>query len=93
MKRDSNAQPGDCFLTPFGEWRILVSASSAGLCIEAQVEQEITSFKGTPNFTRDSTAATCALHGERSGRDKRNFERARLRNSKPIRKMTEGDHV
>lgn len=93
MTRDSNAHPGQSFMTPGGEMRTMVSVTSAGLWIEAKVEKQIREFQGTPNFTRDSTAAICALHGERSGRDKRNFERARLRNSKPIRKLTEGDHV
>jgi hypothetical protein len=92
MARDSNAQPGQSFLTPFGEWRTLVSATSAGLWIEAQVEQQIKQFKGTPSFTRDSITGRCAMYGERSGRDKRNIERARLRNNKPVRKLTNEEH-
>lgn len=89
MTRDSNARPGDTFLTAFGEWRTLVSATSAGLWIEAKVEKQIAEFKGTPNFTRDSITGLCSLHGQTSGREKREYERARRRAGKPIRKLTE----
>jgi hypothetical protein len=87
MTRDSNAQPGDCFRTPFGEWRTLVSVTSAGLWIEAHIEQQIREFKGTPNFTRDSTGAMCALHGSTSGDERRQLERARKRLQKPVRRV------
>lgn len=93
MARDSNAKAGDSFMTPWGEMRTLVSVTSAGLWIEAKVEQQIAQFKGTPAFTRDSIAGRCVMYGERSGRDKRNIERAKLRSNKPVRKLTSEDHV
>lgn len=89
MTRDSNAKPGQEFRTPWGELRTLVSVTSAGLWIEAKVNQEIAEFRGTPAFTRDSIAGRCVLFGSTTGWERREYERARKRNSKPIRKWTE----
>lgn len=94
MVYDSNAQPGQVFRTPWGEFRTLVSVTSAGLYIEAKVAQQIKDFKGTPSFTRDSIAGLCALYGSSTiRRERRDLERAKLRANKPIRKLPEGEHV
>lgn len=94
MAYDSNAQPGQSFLTPWGEWRTVVSVTSAGLYIEARVAQQIREFKGTPSFTRDSIAGMCAMYGSSTvRRERRDIERAKLRANKPIRKLPEGEHV
>ena len=84
---DSNAKPGQSFQTPWGERKTEVSVTSAGEFITARVNEEIKNYKGTPAFTRDSTAGLCALYGATSRREKRDYERARLRNSKPVRKL------
>jgi hypothetical protein len=85
MTRDSNAQPGDVFQTPYGDWRVLVSATSAGILLE-QISRANTTLN-TPSFHLNSTAATCALHGCTSGDERRMIERARKRLQKPVRKM------
>jgi hypothetical protein len=89
---EGRAQPGDTFRTPWGEWRTIVSATSAGMWITAKVEQDIQDYHGTPNFMRDSIAGLCCLFApQTTGREKRNLERAKARNSKPIRRVTVSD--
>ena len=72
---EGRAAVGDCFRDPYGQVFELVAVQSAGLAIEATVAAQIAEYKGTPIFTRDSIAGSCALWGQSSGREKRNHER------------------
>ncbi len=84
---EGRAQVGDCFRDPYGRVFELVSVQSAGLAIEATVAAQIADYKGTPIFTRDSIAGSCAMYGQTTGREKRNLERMKAKQQKPIRKI------
>ena len=61
---DGRAQAGDTVRCPWGELRVVVWVHSAGDVSESLCEQSIAEFKGTPHFTRDSIAGTCALFAD-----------------------------
>jgi hypothetical protein len=82
---EGQAMAGDELVTPWGERRIVLSVVSAGDLIEAVVERRIA--MRAPNFMRDSIAASCALFGATSAREKRDNERRRHRATKLIRSV------
>ena len=64
MTPGGQAKAGDTVKVPCGEYRVIVWVHSAGDVSESLCEQSIAEFKGTPHFTRDSIAGTCALFAD-----------------------------
>jgi hypothetical protein len=85
FRYEGQAQAGDYLRTPWGQVLQVVSVVSAGDLIEAVVERRIA--MRAPNFMRDSIAASCALFGATSAREKRDNERRRHRSTKLIRSV------
>ena len=73
MVYEGQAQAGECLRTPWGEVREVITVICAGDLIESVVERQIA--LRAPNFMRHSITATCALHGDTRGREKRDWER------------------
>jgi hypothetical protein len=82
---EGKAKAGDLIRTWWGQELIVVSVVGAGDLIEAVVERRIA--MRAPNFMRDSIAASCALWGATSAREKRDNERRRHRATKLIRSV------
>jgi hypothetical protein len=87
MRHEGTAQPGDWYVTPWGEHREVLAVWNAGVWIESVIEYQITSAKaGAPNYMRDSIAGLCALYGGALSADLRARERERKRLRLPVRK-------
>jgi hypothetical protein len=77
---EGRAKAGDIVMTPEGTYVEVVSIVGAH---EELARLSVKQGKyGSPNYLRGSVAGNCCLYGSTSGRERRNWEREKLKRAK-----------